>query len=232
MTDNILPIGHILTPYTQKFGIPRQGAGLSIAKGTIVFDEHIRAIDACEGIMQFSHLWIIFKFHQNTDKGWSSKVRPPRLGGNAKTGVFATRSSFRPNGIGMSVVKLLNFKNNTLEVEGVDMLSGTPIIDIKPYVGYADSIENAQSGYAAQSPENTLTVQYEPSVLNHLSIYQKLYADLRELIEASLTADPRPAYKSKKDDEKQYHIRLYDIEIRFTVKHNYVLVQSIHRIKF
>lgn len=231
MTDNITPIGHIITPFSQKFGIPRQGTNLSVAKGTIVFAEHINVIDACEGIMQFSHLWIIFQFHQNIHKGWTSKVRPPRLGGNMKAGVFATRSSFRPNGLGMSVVKLVEFSKASLLVEGVDMLSGSPIIDIKPYISYADSIPNADSGYAAEVPSSPLALSFDKTALSDLQKFSAANADLYTLIETSLAADPRPAYKKNKRDEKQYHIRLYNIDITFRVEQNTALVLALKEVK-
>lgn len=231
LTDKLLPIGHIQTPYTQKFGIPRQGVSVGSAKGTIVFAQHIHAIEACAGIMQFSHLWLIFQFHQNVQKPQSFKVRPPRLGGNARTGVFASRSSFRPNGLGMSVVRLLEFKDNTLVVEGVDMLSGTPIIDIKPYIAYADCVPDAVSGYAENLPSRPLSVDYSAIASAQLKHFAMVYPDLYELLEATLTSDPRPAYKKNKHDEKQYHIRLYDIDIGFIVKDTTAKVMTIEQVK-
>jgi tRNA-Thr(GGU) m(6)t(6)A37 methyltransferase TsaA len=232
MISNMLltPVARIHTPYSQKFGILRQGAGLSIAKGTIVFADHINAVEALSGIEQFSHLWLLFQFHQNTAQGWSAKVRPPRLGGNQKIGVFATRSSFRPNGIGMSVVKLLKVANNKLLVEGVDMLSGTPILDIKPYLAYADSLPESVGGYAHQSPPPTLLVHFEDEAATQMQLLSREYEDLDDLVTATLASDPRPAYKKNKSDEKQYHVCLYDIDICFSVMHNIAHIHSLKRI--
>ena len=228
---NILePVGHIITPFSQKFGIPRQGAGLSIAKGEVKFSTNIKVAEACEGLEQFSHLWLVFQFHENAEKGWSSKVRPPRLGGNDKLGVFATRSSFRPNGIGMSVVKLISVNKNSISVEGVDMLSGTPILDIKPYIAYADSLPNAQCSYAQESPSLPLKLIYSTQADAQLQIFVQQYSDLASLIELCLCSDPRPAYKKHKNDEKQYHIRLYDIDIHFTVEQNQVTVHVLEKV--
>jgi tRNA-Thr(GGU) m(6)t(6)A37 methyltransferase TsaA len=139
-------IGVISTPFKQKFGIPRQSQAISVATGTIQFSPDINPTNACRGLDAFSHLWISFIFHGNRQGIWKDTVRPPRLGGNEKVGVFATRSTFRPNPIGLSVVKNggLNEHNN-LVVEGIDLLDQTPIIDIKPYVHYADSVNHAIS---------------------------------------------------------------------------------------
>ncbi|MFC4701880.1 tRNA (N6-threonylcarbamoyladenosine(37)-N6)-methyltransferase TrmO [Glaciecola siphonariae] len=217
MSAEIKPVGHIFTPFTQKFGIPRQGAGLSIARGELVFEPEINAEEACAGIVEFSHLWLIFQFHQHADKPWSNKVRPPRLGGNNKIGVFASRSSFRPNGLGMSVVKLIDVGVRSLKVEGVDMISGTPIFDIKPYIAYADAIDNAKSAYAQDAPENTLAVKYTEQARLKLNALSQKYSDIVALIDAVVASDPRPAYKQKKADEKQYHVRIYDVDVLFTI---------------
>jgi tRNA-Thr(GGU) m(6)t(6)A37 methyltransferase TsaA len=224
------PIGRMITPFSQKFGIPRQGAGLSIAKGRLEFAEHIDVKEACAGIEQFSHLWILFQFHQNSDRGWSSKVRPPRLGGNNKIGVFASRSSFRPNQIGMSLVKLLSLTDEALIVSGVDMLSGTPVVDIKPYIAYADSLPDAISGYAQSSPAASLTIHYSDIAKEKLASLSVTYEDLPELIKACISSDPRPAYKQDKTDEKQYHMRLYDIDIDFSVSNSVATVHGLNKI--
>lgn len=228
MSVNITPIGQIITPFHQKFGIPRQGAGLSKAKGKIEFNQHINAELACEGIEQFSHLWVLFLFHKNIHKGWSDRVRPPRLGGNQKVGVFATRSSFRPNNIGMSVVKLLEIKDNCLIVEGVDMLTNTPIIDIKPYVDYADHIANACSGFAQEPPQPSLQLIYSDSASEQMLNITQSHCDLPELLENTLRHDPRPAYKKAKVDPKLYHLRLYDIDIAFSIDGTKALIHSLN----
>lgn len=181
--------------------------------------------------MQFSHIWLVFQFHQNIKSGWTSKVRPPRLGGNTKTGVFATRSSFRPNALGMSVVKVLKFSDATLMVEGVDMLNGTPVYDIKPYIGYADSIPNAKSGFASEAPSPSLGLTYENGALASLTNFTRLHPDLPNLIENTLAYDPRPAYKQLKSDSKQYHIRLYDIDITFSIVAQSARVVALDQVK-
>ena len=231
MSISIEPIAHILTPFEQKFSIPRQGLSLSCAKGELVFSEHINPEQALDGISDFSHLWLLFLFHENMEKGYKSKVRPPRLGGNKKVGVFATRSSFRPNNIGMSVVKNLGVRNNRLYVEGVDLLTNTPIIDIKPYLPYADSLSQAQAGFAQNKPTASLVVRYTNNAQAKLPEYQSRHSEIVALIDNILTQDPRPSYKQNKVDEKIYIIHLYDIEISWTVTHSIVEVLDIYPAK-
>lgn len=223
----ITPIAHILTPFSQKFAIPRQGLGISPAKGTIVFADNIDALQACDGIEAFSHLWILFIFHENVDQGFKSKVRPPRLGGNKKIGVFASRSSFRPNGIGMSLVKNLGMKDKQLLVDGVDLLNNTPIVDIKPYLPYADSLSDAVAGYAEEKPNSTLSVIFSATAQQQLDRYKEVHCDLPILIYSVLAQDPRPSYKSAKQDSKMYFIRLYNLDIKWLVAGNTVNVIEI-----
>lgn len=220
LNHSITPIAHILTPFSQKFAIPRQGLGISPAKGSIVFADHIEATQACDGIDAFSHLWILFIFHENLNQGFTAKIRPPRLGGNKKIGVFASRSSFRPNGIGMSLVKNLGMKDGELLVGGVDLLNNTPIVDIKPYIPYADSFSDAVAGYADEKPINTLTVAFTSTAQHQLDKYKALHCDLPILINSVLAQDPRPAYKSAKPDSKTYFIRLYNLDIKWRVTGN------------
>jgi len=227
LSYNITPIGQIITPFHQKFGIPRQGIGLSKIKGEIKLHPHIDAELACQGIEQFSHLWILFLFHQNQDKGWSERVRPPRLGGNQKLGVFATRSSFRPNAIGMSVVKFINMQGSRIFVEGVDMLNNTPIIDIKPYINYADAVVDAHSGFAQNIPAPSLSVTYDAQAIEQLAQTSRKYPDLPEVLQSLLSQDPRPAYKQRTADPKLYHLRIYDIDVAFSVHDSAVHVKSL-----
>ncbi|WP_395345732.1 tRNA (N6-threonylcarbamoyladenosine(37)-N6)-methyltransferase TrmO [Ningiella sp. W23] len=225
----IQAVGIIHTPFSQKFGIPRQGLGLSIAKGRIKFEPTLDAKLACEGLLAFSHCWLLFQFHEHADKSWSERVRPPRLGGNQKIGVFATRSSFRPNGIGMSVVKVLGFEDNCLEVEGVDLLTGTPIIDIKPYIAYSDCINDADSAYAKDAPSASLEVKLEPSAEALLRIAAAEFADIKALVFNVISQDPRPAYKQHKRDEKAYSVRLYDYDISFSVVNTLATVHKVEK---
>ncbi len=217
MHYSIEPIAYINTPFRQKFAIPRQSLALSPAVGEVTFCEHIDASQALEGIEAFSHLWLLFIFHQNIAQGYKAKVRPPRLGGNKKIGVFASRSSFRPNGIGMSLVKNLGLHNGVLKVAGVDLVNNTPIIDIKPYLPYADAIVDARAGYAQHSPDPTLGVSFSPQAAKTLRNIEREYPDLCELITAVLQQDPRPSYKKDKDDSKHYFVQLYHFDIQWHV---------------
>jgi tRNA-Thr(GGU) m(6)t(6)A37 methyltransferase TsaA len=164
----IAPIGVISTPFKQKFGIPRQPGLAPAALGVIDITAPYDDINAFRGLEQFSHLWLLFHFHKHADKNWSPLIRPPRLGGNEKIGVFASRSTFRPNGLGQSVVKLNEVSKDkgkvTITVSGVDLLDQTPIIDIKPYIPYSDSIPKAQAGYASEAPNKNY-----PTVFSHIA---------------------------------------------------------------
>jgi tRNA-Thr(GGU) m(6)t(6)A37 methyltransferase TsaA len=219
-------IGIMTTPFKQKFGIPRQSQSISTATGTIQFSPDINPTNACRGLEAFSHLWISFIFHENIQGGWKDTVRPPRLGGNEKVGVFATRSTFRPNPIGLSVVKNggLN-EHNKLVVEGVDLLDQTPIIDIKPYVHYADSVNDAISGFAEFAPKKKMPVEYSKLAYLKLQTLVNAYPQLEALLTNILEQDPRPAYKTATKDDKIYSILLHNFDIKWQVRHtiNYVL---------
>lgn len=205
------------TPYKQKFGIPRQ-PGLVNATGYIEFEPAFNHVDAVRGIEQYSHLWLLFCFHENLAQGWKTTVRPPRLGGNEKLGVFATRSTFRPNGIGQSVVKLHGIVTRKgkvcLAISGMDLLDGTPIIDIKPYIPFSDAILDAKGGIAQDAPL-LIPVHYTDIAATQIAHYavQEQYQGIHELIEGVLSQDPRPAYKKTKDDPKLYQVALYDLDI-------------------
>lgn len=224
---SLSPIAHIHSPFKQKFAIPRQSQALSLAKGEVEFVKEINPEHALDGIEQFSHLWLLFMFHENLEQGFSEKVRPPRLGGNKKLGVFATRSTFRPNGIGMSLVENLGLNNKRLKVGGIDLLDQTPIIDIKPYLPYADSQPNAQAGYAEQAPSSLLSIKYANTALKALAECEAQFSDYNALLENILSQDPRPAYKKAKDDNKTYHISLYSSDVHWQVHNNIVTVLSI-----
>lgn len=225
---NLRPLGVIRTPYQQKFAIPRQPNLVDAASGEIVFHTEFSDPNMLRGIEQFSHLWLLFQFHQTVEKGWSPMVRPPRLGGNKKQGVLATRSTFRPNAIGMSVVQYDKVEHKdgrlSLHVKGVDLLDGTPIIDIKPYVPWADSIPEAKGGFAAERP-TLMPVYFESQSAKQLAHWQANYPMLSALIEQVLAQDPRPAYKAEQDSNEEYGMSLYDLNIRWRVsaKANYVV---------
>ncbi|MDG2175576.1 MAG: tRNA (N6-threonylcarbamoyladenosine(37)-N6)-methyltransferase TrmO [Gammaproteobacteria bacterium] len=228
---NINPIAHIQSPYKQKFAIPRQPGLVKAARGEIIFEEAIADPNCLREISQFSHLWLIFHFHETSEEGWSPLVQPPRLGGREKVGVFASRSTFRPNSLGMSVVENLGWtqegKKLVLRVGGVDLLDKTPIIDIKPYVPYADAIPGAQAGYASDAPGNMIAVEFTEKAKQALEKLTAIHADLQDLIEGVLQQDPRPAWRHKTPDEKQYGMSLYDLNIRWRVEGDCIRVLSI-----
>lgn len=220
MSFKIEPIGILHSPFKQKFAIPRQ-PGLTSAKAQIELLTPFNNEAAFEGIEQFSHLWLSFIFHQNVTQGWTPQVRPPRMGGNKKMGVFATRSSFRPNHLGLSVVKFVNITRQSeklfLTIQGADLVDQTPIIDIKPYVPYADCISTAVGGFAQHAPKNKLKIEYSEQSQVKLKQLQSSYSDLASLIEEVLQQDPRPAYKKKSTDNKVYAVQLYNFDIHWQV---------------
>lgn len=215
MTDElrIVPIAHIRTDFPTKFGIPRQAGIADALQGEIVFEPDYRTDDALRGIEGFSHLWLIWGFSENTGVPWSPTVRPPRLGGNVRMGVFATRSPFRPNGLGLSCVRLLSLRKEaglgtTLLVTGADLMDGTPIYDIKPYIPYADSIQEAAGGFAPDEGR-VLEVDFPDSLL--AAVPEEKRAGLLSV----LAHDPRPRYQD--DSARIYGMAFAGLDIRFRV---------------
>lgn len=218
----IEPIAHIRTNFDEKFGIPRQ-SNLVDSVGKIVFEERYRDPEALRGIEGFSHLWLIFDFSENHRESWSPTVRPPRLGGNVRVGVFASRSPFRPNSLGLSSVKLLSIEHDDefgdiLVVEGVDMMDGTPIYDIKPYIRFSDCHEDAVSGFSDNVLEHSLKVEYDDEML---SIFTDAQRD--ELI-GCLQQDPRPSYQ---DDGKEYGMSFAGHNVRFMVMDGILKISDV-----
>ncbi|NKF51111.1 tRNA (N6-threonylcarbamoyladenosine(37)-N6)-methyltransferase TrmO [Shewanella sp. WXL01] len=220
------------TPYKQKFGIPRQ-PGLVDTKGYIELVGEFNNIDCVRGIEQYSHLWLVFSFHENLAQGWKTTVRPPRLGGNEKLGVFATRATFRPNGLGQSVVKLHRVIQQDgkirLEISGMDLVDKTPIIDIKPYIPFSDAISDAKGGMAQEKPE-LISVEFSEQALIQISQYEAKHEHVDQfklLIEGVLSQDPRPAYKKAKVDPKLYQLALYDRDIFWRVIDNIIVVEQL-----
>ena len=216
-------IAHIYNDYTEKFGIPRQSGLVNNVISKIVFTPEYRNPDAIRGIEQYSHLWLIWQFSQAIRGDWQPTVRPPRLGGNTRMGVFATRSPFRPNPIGLSVVKLDKIEHGTskgdiLHVSGADILNGTPIFDIKPYLQYADSVPEANNGFALAQKVGTLTVEFPQELLKHIS------ESKRSGIIEVLSQDPRPQYQS---DERVYTMSFAEYQICFTVNGNTLTVCEV-----
>ena len=217
-TYSITAIGTVHSPYKEKFAIPRQPGLVTAAKGYIELNSDLDGENMVEGLNQYSHIWALFMFHQNLSHGWKAKVKPPRLGGNKKVGVLATRSTFRPNGIGMSVLAVNNITqvNGAIRiyVTGLDLLDGTPIVDIKPYISYSDSVEHAQAGFAKQAPSASLTTSFCKAAEQALTCSAiATPTELKQLIEQVLAQDPRPAYRQQKPDDNTYGMRLYDVNV-------------------
>ncbi len=236
MTELTLPIiGYMRSPYKEKFGIPRQ-PNLVQVESYIEMAGPYNDLLAFEGIEEFSHLWLVWQFHDNKNQHESSQfrpqVRPPRLGGNKKIGVFATRSMYRPSPIGLSVVKLKEVskvgKHVRVYVTGSDLLDGTPIVDIKPYIQYSDAIVEAQSGYAQDEPERKaviLSVEAEQQKLHLLKCGKISPQGIQEL-EAVLSLDPRPAYQD--DKERIYGMKFATVDTHFKVHTQQVIITAIH----
>lgn len=217
------PIAHIKSLFADKFGVPRQGNLAPHVISEIIFEPAFRNPDCIRGIEGFSHLWLIWGFHCNDAAGWSPTVRPPRLGGNTRIGVFATRSPFRPNSLGLSVVKLVSVENGpVLRVSGADMVDGTPIYDIKPYVPYADSIPEATGGFT-ETPRPLLEVQVACRMPANAT------PEWQVAMQEVLAQDPRPAYQN--DPERVYHVVLLPYEVSFRVQDSLAIVTSIVRAK-
>lgn len=230
MSHSIEAIGTIHSPYAQKFAIPRQPGLVTAAQAHIELHTGYDA-NTVRGLSGFSHIWVLFLFHENLAQGWQPLVRPPRLGGNSKVGVFASRSTFRPNGIGMSVVELVEVieqgNKTTLVVRGGDWVNGTPVIDIKPYLPYADAIPEAQGGYAATAPDKALNVSFDAQAEQQLQQLTPNYPQLELLICQVLAQDPRPAYKRGKPSEQIYGMQLYDLNIQWRVEDQQNIVLNI-----
>ena len=215
-------IAHIYTDFPSKFGIPRQSR-LADTIGLIVFEKEYQNIDALKGIEDFSHIWLLWEFSEAKDKPWSPTVRPPRLGGNKRMGVFATRSPYRPNPIGLSCVKLLGVENTengiALKVSGADLMNGTPIYDIKPYLAFTDSIPDAKGGFADERTGDFLEV-FCPEELK-----QKFPEEKLEALISVLSQDPRPHYIE--DGDRIFGFSFAGYEIKFKVLNGCAYVTDI-----
>jgi len=223
-TSQLKHIAHIHSDFTEKFGIPRQSGLVEQLRSTVVFEPEYRNPDALRGLEGFSHLWLIWQFSRAVREDWSPTVRPPRLGGNERMGVFATRSPFRPNPIGLSCVRLLGVEQHptlgpVIHVAGADLMDGTPIYDIKPYLPYADCKPEAVGGFASTPKEATLQVVCPEELLAPLP------ADRREGLLAVLAQDPRPSYQD--DPERVYGFGFAGCNVRFTVSGGVLNVVSV-----
>lgn len=218
------PIAKMKSDFPEKFGIPRQSGLVKELQSTIIFEPKYRNSDALRGIEDFSHLWLIWQFSENIRTNWSPTVRPPRLGGNVRIGVFATRSPFRPNNIGLSCVELIGIEHTqeygtVIHVAGADLMDGTPIFDIKPYIPYSDCKPNATGGFTDTTARNTLSVNFPANLLS------KIPQEKQDAAIGVLAQDPRPSYQ--KDPDRIYGLPFAGYDIKFKVAENHLTVVDI-----
>ena len=239
-------IAYARNGHTDKFGIPRQSREESPIMTRIVFEPEFRIPEALRGIEGYSHLWLLWGFsevpnnlEQSAKKGlsWSPTVRPPRLGGNKRMGVFATRSPFRPNPLGLSSVRLIRIEGGDLIVSGADLLDGTPIYDIKPYLSFSDSHEDAKNGFAEETADYQLKVVWEATMETYLSTLPAHYrhvrstsvAEWKHAVEYILSQDPRPGYQD--DPEREYKLDYDGITVTFLVQNDTVIIKNIQKMQ-
>lgn len=218
------PIATMKSDFPTKFGIPRQSGLAESLQSTIVFEPEYRNAEALRGIEEFSHLWIIWQFSEAVRSDWTPTVRPPRLGGNTRMGVFATRSPFRPNSIGLSCVKLIGIEKTpdqgtVIHVAGADLMDGTPIFDIKPYIPYSDCHPEASGGFTAKVDDFLLNVDFPDNLL------QSIPENKRSALTEVLSHDPRPSYQRNPD--RIYGLRFSNFDIRFSVQDNTLYVKEV-----
>lgn len=218
------PVARIRSDFPEKFGIPRQSGVVESLEAKIVFEPEFRVMDAVRGLEDFSHIWLIWEFSATVRDTWSPTVRPPRLGGNVRMGVFATRSPFRPNPIGLSCVKLLKVEQDealgpVLTVAGADLMDGTPIYDIKPYIPYADCHPEAVGGFTTKVDMKPLTVDFPAELLD------KVPQEKRNALIGVLEQDPRPRYQ--KDPGRVYGLSFAGLEVKFSVEAQILAVKEI-----
>ncbi len=238
------PIGVVHSCFKEKFGIPRQPGLASEARATLELKTPFNRCEAVAGLEGFSHIWVIFVFHEAMREQWRPTVRPPRLGGNQRVGVFASRSPFRPNPVGLSVVKLEKIECDggrcLLYLRGADLLDGTPVLDIKPYLPYADALPQADGGYAEDTPLQVMSVTFsELADAQCKECEQNGPPGLRQLIKQVLSQDPRPAYyvnkkyvntkhaNEERTEKQEFGMRLYDFDLRWKVEAGQVTVLEL-----
>ncbi len=223
------PIGWVNSCFPEKFGIPRQPRLVTAATAELVLPTPYGSVESVQGLEHYSHLWVLFLFHQTQGCRWRSRVRPPRLGGNRRIGLWASRSMFRPNPIGLSVVRLEQIQIQrdrvVLQVSGHDWVDQTPILDIKPYLPFIDAVAEAtSSGPFAEPPAAVLAVQWSEAARQAEPLWRGRYPEFPHLLEQVLAQDPRPAYQR---DSRSYGLRLYDLNIRWRVEAEGVWIESI-----
>lgn len=217
-------IARIHTDFPDKFGIPRQSGLVEGLEGRIIFEPEFRNPEAVRGLEEFSHIWLLWQFSENKKEHWDATVRPPRLGGNKRLGVFATRSPFRPNGIGLSCVRLKKIELDeglgaVLTVQGADLMDGTPIYDIKPYIPYTDSRPEASEGYTKETRVHELKVEFPRKLL------ERFPPEKRQAVAGILAQDPRPAYI--RDSQRVYGVSFAGFNVRFKVEEDVLTVCEV-----
>lgn len=229
------PIGVIESPYKEKFAIPKQPGLIENGHSYLRLFPSYNHPDALRGLEQFSHIWLIFIFHQTMQTGWRPLVRPPCLGGNTKMGVFATCSPFRPNSIGMPLIELkkliISANEAGLALGSLDLVDGTTVIDIKPYLPFAESLSKAIAGFAQDSPDSKMKVVFSAIAQKKLIKQQAHYSFLERFISQVLAQDPRPAYKTRVADEKIYAVHLLDFNVRWQIIANIAVILSLDTLK-
>lgn len=223
------PIGIIHSCFKEKFGIPRQAGLVSEARAVLELLPPYNQEEALNGLEQFSHIWVVFIFHATIMKKWKATVRPPRLGGNRRLGVFATRSNFRPNPLGLSVVELEKIEKTkgkiNLYLKGVDFLDQTPVLDIKPYLAYADSVPQAECGFAPAPPSPRLDIEFSPEASAFCQEKENEIPHLRRFIVQMLQNDPRPAYYAAGIPNKNtFGIRIFDFNLKWKIEDGKIMV--------
>lgn len=229
------PIGIIHTCFKEKFGIPRQPGLIAHATGTIELEDHPFMEQALRGLEGFSHLWVIFVFHEHDAKNWKPQIRPPRLGGAQKMGVLASRSPHRPNPIGLSVVKIEKIDGTQIQVSGVDILDGSPVLDIKPYLPYADIVSEATSGWAVE-PITRTSVQFSEAALEQIQTRSEKTQrpHLKSLIQEMLELDPRPAFQKRRMPANlpaaqgtRYGFALFEYDVKWEIRDQAFYVREV-----
>lgn len=226
------PIGYVSSCFKQKFGIPRQSGLIQEARGVLEILPPYNRPEAFRELSDYSHIWLTFVFHANQREAWKPTVRPPRLGGNQRVGVFASRSPFRPNPIGLSAVRLERLELETnrvaLHLGGIDLLDGTPVLDVKPYLPYADALPNAHAGYAPEAPAEIYEIEFSEAAERSLSALTGEEAELkRRLIRQILALDPRPGYRRGEKEPRRYGMRLFDFDLRWEIEEDRLRVVAL-----
>ncbi|BAN95115.1 hypothetical protein E05_03490 [Plautia stali symbiont] len=214
-------IGVIRSPWKEKFAVPRQPGLVQDGGGELHLLAPYNQPEAMRGLEAFSHLWVLFVFHQTMAGGWRPTVRPPRLGGNARMGIFATRSTFRPNPIGMSLVELKGIRCEQqqviLQLGSLDLVDGTPVVDIKPYLPFAEALPAARAGFAQSAPDASMPVRFSALAQQQLQQQQRHYPQLARFITEVLAQDPRPAYRKGESPGREYAAWLLDFNVRWRI---------------